>query len=115
MIEARGLTKRFVHPGREGRGRPLPVRDTSPLQRWQGRLGRLVVVLQMIEADTLTYPVINLSPCTGAGRWPDTRALGRGPDMLAGTQRPGAMAVTAASRRILAEYRRQSVGYVSIP
>ena len=86
-----------------------------PFSDGKAGVGQLVVVLQMIEADTLTYPVINLSPCTGAGRWPDTRALGRGPDMLAGTQRPGAMAVTTASRQILAEYRRQSVGYAIIP
>ena len=33
-----------------------------PFSDGNGGLGRLVVVLQMIEADTLTYPVINLSP-----------------------------------------------------
>jgi len=33
-----------------------------PFSDGNGRLGRLVVVLQMIEAGTLTYPVLNLSP-----------------------------------------------------
>ena len=33
-----------------------------PFSDGNGRLGRLVVVLQMIEADTLAYPVINLPP-----------------------------------------------------
>lgn len=33
-----------------------------PFSDGNGRLGRLVVVLQMIEAGTLAYPVLNLSP-----------------------------------------------------
>jgi Fic family protein len=33
-----------------------------PFSDGNGRLGRLIVVLQLIEADTLTYPVLNLSP-----------------------------------------------------
>jgi Fic family protein len=33
-----------------------------PFSDGNGRLGRLVVVLQLIQADTLAYPVINLSP-----------------------------------------------------
>lgn len=33
-----------------------------PFSDGNGRLGRLVVVLQMIEAGTLDYPVLNLSP-----------------------------------------------------
>ncbi len=32
-----------------------------PFSDGNGRLGRLVVVLQMIEAGTLTYPILNLS------------------------------------------------------
>jgi Fic family protein len=33
-----------------------------PFSDGNGRLGRLIVVLQMIEAGTLTYPILNLSP-----------------------------------------------------
>lgn len=33
-----------------------------PFSDGNGRLGRLVVVLQMMEADTLAYPILNLSP-----------------------------------------------------
>lgn len=33
-----------------------------PFSDGNGRLGRLVVILQMIEAGTLAYPVLNLSP-----------------------------------------------------
>jgi len=33
-----------------------------PFSDGNGRLGRLIVVLQMIEAQVLTYPVLNLSP-----------------------------------------------------
>jgi Fic family protein len=33
-----------------------------PFSDGNGRLGRLIVVLQMMEARTLTYPVLNLSP-----------------------------------------------------
>lgn len=33
-----------------------------PFSDGNGRLGRLIVVLQMIEASTLAYPVLNLSP-----------------------------------------------------
>jgi Fic family protein len=33
-----------------------------PFSDGNGRLGRLIVVLQMMEADTLAYPVLNLSP-----------------------------------------------------
>jgi Fic family protein len=33
-----------------------------PFSDGNGRLGRLVVVLQMIEAGTLTYPILNISP-----------------------------------------------------
>jgi Fic family protein len=33
-----------------------------PFSDGNGRLGRLIVVLQLIEADMLTYPILNLSP-----------------------------------------------------
>jgi Fic family protein len=33
-----------------------------PFSDGNGRLGRLIVVLQMIEAETLAYPILNLSP-----------------------------------------------------
>lgn len=33
-----------------------------PFTDGNGRLGRLIVVLQMIEAETLAYPILNLSP-----------------------------------------------------